>query len=339
MSLNLLFILIFITIIVFITASYLVETPTTINVSQPSQPSYGPGGNNYTHEMVRETVYGEGEKQYWIFEPASPTPKSAPIIVFNHGWGATNPIFYQAWINHLVLQGYIVIYPRYQKDIFTPSDKYTSNSIQATKGALQILQSGDHVHPQLDKFAIVGHSVGGLITVNLAALSKENGLPEPKAVFAVEPGKSRTAENQVGPTLEDLTKISSNTLLLSLAGDQDNWVGDFDAKRIIRDTIQIPSENKDYILMISDEHGNPKLIANHFAPLAAEFFSYKKFKLYLLVDAWDYYGTWKLFDGLLDAAFYDKNRQYALGNTTQQRFMGTWSDGIPVKEPMVNDLQ
>jgi len=138
----------------------------------------------------------------------------------------------------------------------------------------------------------------------------------------------------MGPVLENLTKIPSNTLLLSLAGEQDNWVGVVDAKRIIRDTRQISSDNKDYILMISDEHGNPTLLANHFAPLAAEF-SNKNYKLDLLVDAWDYYGTWKLFDGLLDAAFYNKNRPYALGNTSQQRFMGIWSDGEPVKEPIV----
>jgi len=337
MSRKLIFIVVTITTLLVLTGAFQLITPTSIMVHTPLQPSYGPGGSNYTHEMVKEHIYGEGEKQYWIFEPASPTPDSAPVIVFNHGWGATSPTFYQAWINHLVRQGYLVIYPRYQSDIFTPSDNFTSNSIQATQDALQVLQSGDHVRPELDKFAIVGHSVGGLITVNLAALSKEKGLPQPKAVFAVEPGKSRTPEDQVGPVLENLTKIPSNTLLLSLAGDQDNWVGDADAKRIIRDTKQISSENKDYILMLSDEHGNPALLADHFAPLAAEF-SNQKYNLYFLVDARDYYGTWKLFDGLLEAAFYGKNREYALGNTSQQRFMGIWSDKTPVKELIVTDI-
>ena len=51
----------------------------------------------------------------------------------------------------------------------------------------------------------------------------------------------------------------------------------------------------------------------------------------MMVNALDYYGTWKLFDGLIDAAFTGKNRDYALGNTPQQRFMGLWSDGVPVK--------
>ena len=49
-------------------------------------------------------------------------------------------------------------------------------------------------------------------------------------------------------------------------------------------------------------------------------------------DALDYYGTWKLLDALTDAAFYGKNRKYALGDTPEQRYMGKWSDGTPVKE-------
>ncbi len=53
------------------------------------------------------------------------------------------------------------------------------------------------------------------------------------------------------------------------------------------------------------------------------------------VDALDYYGLWKPFDGLCDAAFSGKNREYALGNTPEQRFMGKWSDGVPVKELQV----
>ena len=52
-------------------------------------------------------------------------------------------------------------------------------------------------------------------------------------------------------------------------------------------------------------------------------------------DALDFYGFWKLFDALTDAAFHGRNREYALGNTPQQRYMGAWSDGRPVTELVV----
>ena len=54
-------------------------------------------------------------------------------------------------------------------------------------------------------------------------------------------------------------------------------------------------------------------------------------------DALDFFGYWKLFDALSDAAFYGRNRDYALGNTPQQRFMGVWSDGRPVRELVILD--
>ena len=56
------------------------------------------------------------------------------------------------------------------------------------------------------------------------------------------------------------------------------------------------------------------------------------------VDALDYFGLWKLFDGLSVAVFYCKNRECALGNTNQQRYMRKFSDGTPVKKLVVTDM-
>lgn len=79
----------------------------------------------------------------------------------------------------------------------------------------------------------------------------------------------------------------------------------------------------------SDSHGFPGLVADHLAPVCIPNST--------LVDSMDYFSTWKLFDALTDYAFYGINRDYCLGNTSQQRFMGLWSDGVPVKELVVTD--
>lgn len=302
----------------------------------PLQPATGPGGSDYSHSEVIKTSYGSGAHQYWIYEPSSPKPESAPVIVFNHGWAVMYPFFYEGWIEHLVKKGNIVIYPRYQESITTPNTEFTTNSIQATKEALKELQSGGHVKPELDKFAIVGHSAGGLISINMATRASTEGLPTPKAVFCVEPGRSGNGTDKRGMMLENLSNVPGETLLLTLAGDRDNITGDADAKRIYLETDKISPENKDYVVLVTDEHGKPPLIADHLAPLA--FHSQGGLgNLFFLINAQDYYGTWKLFDGLYDAAFYGKNREYALGNTSQQKFMGIWSDGTGVKEILITD--
>jgi hypothetical protein len=157
-----------------------------------------------------------------------------------------------------------------------------------------------------------------------------------------------------------LKKIPSDTLLLAVAGDQDTLVRDTDAKRIYYESTRVSAANKDYVTLVSDSHGEPGLQASHRAPTAMNKdydsgegvggaatgipdpiggarISRRVRPETMMVNALDYYGTWKLFDGLIDAAFNGKNREYALGNTPQQRFMGFWSDGVPVKELKVTD--
>jgi len=117
-----------------------------------------------------------GPQEYWLFEPAKPAPKTAPLIVFNHGWGAMDPRIYQAWINHIVERGNIVIYPLYQGSLLTPVKDFTPNAIAAVQDAIRTLKNEPgHVKPELDKFGIVGHSMGGPISANMAALWKTQG--------------------------------------------------------------------------------------------------------------------------------------------------------------------
>ena len=361
----------------------------------PAQPDNGPGSRDYKHATFTVKSFGQGATQYWIYQPAEPTPKSAPLIVFNHGWIVTDPWVYSAWIEHIVKRGNIVVYPRYQENVMTPPQQFAKNAIIAVKDAIARMEVEDgYVRPDLDKFAIVGHSAGGLLSANLAALAKESKLPVPRAVMPVQPGRTDVNSPNFGFVLEDLSKIPAQTLLLCVAGDKDNVCADTDAKKIFKAATEIPAENKNLVMFISDDHGYPPLNATHMAPVA---FDEKKefdsepskgqqangqpnpaannpmggFPLMALmsgdmtavkeflktdagrefrkgmvnlpiysdlvdsINAHDYYGYWRLFDALCDAAFYGKNRDSALGNTEKQRFMGKWSDDTPVKELQV----
>ena len=111
--------------------------------------------------------------------------------------------------------------------------------------------------------------------------------------------------------------------------EDDNIVGRRSAKTIFYNSIRIPLLQKDFIIQRTDRYGSPDLIANHIAPSCSYFFN--------TVNAMDFYSTWKLFDALTDYAFYGINGEYCLGNTYEQRFMGLWSDGTPVKELIVTD--
>jgi len=135
-------------------------------VTPPPQPLTGPGGKQYVHKSVTKNRYGKGGQEYWIYEPDSPRPRTAPVIVFLHGWGGMNPLYYGAWVDHLVKRGNIVVYPRYQANLLTPIKDFLPNTLAAVKDALHRLQTErGHVTPDLSKFATVGHSLGGLFVL------------------------------------------------------------------------------------------------------------------------------------------------------------------------------
>ena len=129
----------------------------------------------------------------------------------------------------------------------------------------------------------------------------------------------------------DLSEIPPEILMLVVVGEDDSVVGSRYGKKIFESTPQIPLENKDFVIQVTDTYGNPDLVADHIAPVCMPgFFSYT-------VDAMDYYSTWKLFDALSDFAFYGIHREYCPGNTPEQRNMGNWSNEIPVKEMIITD--
>jgi acetyl esterase/lipase len=288
----------------------------------PGQPSNGPGGSNYSHAGVIVHRYGLGALQYWIFEPTDPKPATAPLIVFNHGIGAMVPFWYQTWINHIVKRGNIVVYPRYQQTMLLGIYHFYSNAITAVKNAINELEQGDHVKPELDHFAIVGHSLGGGITCDIATLAESEGVPIPKAIMPVQAGFQQT----------NLSLIPGPTLMIVIYGEDDPIAEEWREKQIYYGADKIPLENKDFVTQVTDTYGYPDLIADHSAPLTPAIPLAG-----LKTDAIDYYSTWKLFDALTDYAFYGINREYCFGNTSEQRFMGLWSDGTPVKELKVTD--
>src|SRR5678816_3452110 len=100
-----------------------------------------------------------------------------------------NPLYYGAWLDHLVKRGNIVVYPRYQANLLTPIQDFTPNTLAAVKDAVRRLKTEPgHVTADFSKFATVGHSLGGLLAANIAALASESNLPRVCAVVAVQPG-------------------------------------------------------------------------------------------------------------------------------------------------------
>lgn len=307
-------------------------------IMPPVQPPSGPGSATYVNGSM--TILNRADKVdgYWLFEPATPVPDSANVIVFLHGHSRHNPVIYGQWIRHLVQQGNIVIFPRFQTTRFKPGPgKFIQYSVKGIKDALVELQKPGHVKPILRNITYTGHSYGGALAANMAVNYQKYGIPKPAALFLSEPG--------TGPLpwakLKSYENIPPDVKIIIVVGNDDQTVGDVLGIRIFQTAIHTPERN--LVRTFYDNHGDPGLRASHHEPYSVDLtfadqihpffaeYGYYKSKL----DAIDYYCYWKLMDALLDYTRTGKNKEYAFGNTPQQRCMGFWSDGTPVREMQV----
>ncbi|MFA5122753.1 alpha/beta hydrolase family protein [Zavarzinia sp.] len=307
----------------------------TVDAAQadtPLPPTEGPGSPGTAAAEVRQVDGPKGGDGYVLFLPEAPRPETAPVVVFLHGWGAIRPRAYLGWIDHLVRRGNIVIYPYYQDGLATPSADFLGHAAKGIAAALAALPAAG-IAPDLDRVAVVGHSAGGMVAAGLGAQAAAFGLPRFSAVMAVQPGNS-AKRGSVSIPLADVSTMPAETLLLSVFAADDAMVGDHDARRIYDETVHVPAQNKNLLALVSDHHGRPALVANHFAATAARDRGFLEAGEMGIgrIDALDWYGTWKLFDALTDTAFHDGlNRDVALGGGPKQTYMGRWSDGTPVQ--------
>ncbi len=294
----------------------------------------------YRHGQVTKELRGKGALAFWLFTPSDPVPKEAPVILFLHGWRATNPHDYGGWIDHLARRGNIVIYPIFEASRSDAPEAIITHAIEAVKEALELLKAGP-IQPRFDRFAIVGHSLGGGLTAQVAARAQEAGLPVPKAIMPTQPGWKG---GEQFPT-DKLSQIPTSVLMLVVVGDKDQFEKTRQGKVIFQKTPQIPDERKRYVIVQSDSHGRPSLVADHASPLSpreeyGEDFTRRQLRRRRAIgrvtgmgegttNVLDYLGYWRLCDNLMEAAFSDRKIDAVIGSP-ETLSMGEWSDGTPL---------
>ena len=301
----------------------------------PTPPPEGPGSPTYLHDEVVEYDFAKKPTGYWLFEPASPRPDSANVIVFNHGYGGYNPMIYGQWIRHLVRKGNIVIYPRYQRNIYFPRPKkFSKNVSRAIRDALVEMKNEKHVQPITRNLAMVGHSYGGVISADLAVNFQKHNIPKPIAIMLCSPGTGPLK----GGVLDSYKGMPSDIKMIIMVSQNDRTVGDKFGKKVFETATQVTQRN--LIRQYHDPSTNPPHTAGHNESYSIDMafdngkrnFTSRRALRIGKTNQVDYYGYWKIFDALLDCSRAENNCNYAFGNTPLQRSLGTLPNGQPLKE-------
>lgn len=293
------------------------------------QPATGPGSATYQHDSVLFHNYAATEEGFWLFEPAAPRPKTSNLIVFIHGYGGYNPMIYGQWIKHLVRKGNTVIYPRYQKNVFSPKpQKFSPNVIAGIQTAFKTIEeSSEHIPVNKESLCIVGHSYGGILGAEITVNWEKYEIPKPKGIFLCAPG---TGPFKAG-RLNTYASMPEDVKLLVMVNENDYIVGDEMGIKIFETATNTPYRNLirqhiDNKNGISAGHNETYCVDEAFDSGHHNYTAKKALRI-TKTNAVDYYGYWKLFDAVIDCSRNGQNCEYAFGDTNQQRNLGIVAGG------------
>lgn len=286
----------------------------------PISTGYGANGNfAVTIDKFPSPLYDNEKVQ--VFRPSG-VGQPVPVVFFAPGFNNNDPDEYRPLINHIVSRGYALVYAPFQVvsgDISLHEKRYNTIWTGFEEAVKRFGSSFD-----LTRVGFAGHSYGA------------SALPAMMQRGVVEKGwgKNGAFIYAMAPwyvyefSLKQYVDWPQQVKLL-VEVYEDDGVCDHRMGKEIFERANLPSSEKDFIMLRGETRLGYKLNAEHGTPSTASD-----------ENALDYYGVYRLLDALADYVFNgsETGKRTALGNGgSEQRFMGKWPDGQPVREMLAGD--
>ena len=281
------------------------------DASPPGAPESGYGSSD-AYISDGYTVFEDGSARrgtrVWGYVPDTlKDGASAPVVVYLHGWTAMLPEIYLGQIEHLLSQGYVVIYPQYQRSgaigILTDSDqtKFIDRAISGTESMLRDLSDV----ADRRQLYVAGHSLGGLLAY---VWNGAGGAPARGVLLLNASLSSDTVPDEVPLIPIDWEAYAEDIRvpLSILTGEDDGLYPD----SLLGYEAAINAPSKAVFMATTDRYGSPPILASHGAPVAGSG----------QADTLDYRYYFAALDSMLG------------GDEVTGFDMGYWSDGTAVLE-------
>lgn len=292
----------------------------------PIKKGYGAPGENVTITDTFVNPVNHALKVY-VFHPRNAlTPR--PAIFFFHGYVGKDPDKFRSLIRQMVGKGYIVIYPTYS---FFPRPDNTKNILakydEINAGIKQAVQ---RYKKDIDttRIGFFGQSFGASAIPSVAyrLITEKHWGTTGAFMFLSAPWYV------YGLPQQNLHQFPAHVNLI-IQVYNDDIVNDHEIAVDLFNSIGIPQIRKKYYTVYSDSSNGYVMHANHFTAYGVGNVNGEQNLL-------DYYGIYKLFDALATYSFTGckSGREMSLDiGTTQQLYMGTWSNGRSVVPMAVTD--
>jgi hypothetical protein len=220
---------------------------------------------------------------------------SVPTIFYSHAYGGTVSANISGLLNFVAMKGYAIVYVPYQTFGVSVYDRYDNLLNGFQKAAREYSSIIDTT-----KVGFLGHSFGGGASFGLAyhCFTQNNWGKNGRFIYALAQWYSYNISES------ELQSFPTNTKLITEIFE-DDVTNDHRMAIDIFNTISIPDDEKDFLLLKSDTVLGHVYAADHVMPNTSAAF-----------DAFDYYGYYRLLDALCDYTFNGSlaGKNVALGN-------------------------
>ena len=328
--------------------------------------SYFGNGGDYIVEKTKIKInpedfifenMSEWSKEYdwnvYVFTP-NPIPENMPLVIYIHGYEGEEEWVYTDSLETMASRGVAVIFPQYASNY----------DVSEYDPEMLIYEEGGSNHPQhewrysmtwdgielginylesnYDEFDpsnlwVGGHSMGAGVSMYVVTKAINEGWGSNSLIFNLE---APWVYSNYEPFKGNMSYLPDHTIVNVVEYEDDNvvkrCVGVWEFNRIkTKDGFGELNESRiKYLKVYSDRSGFPKLIASHYIQATTIRDALADFSYYKRIDAQAHY--------LFGVANEDLNAitlagKYFFGDDDDLTNMGSWSNGVSVREIDVYD--
>ena len=222
---------------------------------------------NAAADRFAVTTEGDGPDRVWLIRHAG-SAHVAPqrIVVFLHGWGATNPGAYGGWIEHLLGDAEngsdrLVIFPKFQCGLWPPKGEVFTRRVQ--RRLETILANLRVEYPGMTtEVTLVGHSIGSVIAANLADRQAELLHFRINGLLLSTPGHKLFSCGRQ----KSYARICSDLPVIIITAENDGASGEKFARHFVAQSPQL--QRRVYLQQPADTHDDEVVDAKHRTPVS-----------------------------------------------------------------------
>ncbi len=261
-----------------------------------------------------------------FFYPDS-APGRRPLLLFLHGYNNGDTAYFSHLIHHIVSNGFALVFSPYPTFPTVDSEKPVMEKYTTALAGFEAAVKRFPERVDTTRIGIFGQSFGaGAVPWVAKKVMNERAWGKGAAfLFISAPWYT------FGMSQKNFEAIPDHVKLLLTTYDDDVFNDHQVAVDIFR-SVRIPADEKCFYTFMSDTLDSIILPANHFVPYSAQ-------SVNGVIDNFDFFGIFKLFDALAAYTFSgDKEGKIvALGKGNEEQcYMGVWPDGSPVTLAVVS---